>query len=129
MTRRIVTLLFATAALLLGCSEARLERSRMGSSTARTTRTWATSITWSSRAGTLPSLTVVVTAAHCFSDSTSGLGTNTITDAPIVRVSFDPYLINDTNAQRNWFYGSYTSICTSPSNRAADSSHSTHTTS
>jgi hypothetical protein len=57
--------------------------------------------------GTILSPTVIVTAAHCFSDSTSALGTNTITGAPIVRVSFDPNLINDTNAQRNWFYGSY----------------------
>jgi hypothetical protein len=57
--------------------------------------------------GTLLSPTVIVTAAHCFSDSTSTLGTNSITGAPIVRVSFDPNLINDNNAQRNWFYGSY----------------------
>ena len=57
--------------------------------------------------GTILSPTVIVTAAHCFSDSTSALGTNTITHAPIVRVSFDPNLINDNNTQRNWFYGSY----------------------
>lgn len=57
--------------------------------------------------GTLLSPTVLVTAAHCFSDSVSALGTNSETAAPIVRVSFDPNLINDTNAQRNWFYGSY----------------------
>jgi hypothetical protein len=55
----------------------------------------------------LLSPTVIVTAAHCFSDSTSTLGTNSVTGAPIVRVSFDPNLINDNNAQRNWFYGSY----------------------
>ena len=57
--------------------------------------------------GTILSPTVIVTAAHCFSDSTSALGTNSITHAPIVRVSFDPNLINDNNTQRNWFYGSY----------------------
>jgi hypothetical protein len=57
--------------------------------------------------GTILSPTVIVTAAHCFSTSTSALGTNTITGAPIVRVSFDPNLINDNSTQRNWFYGSY----------------------
>jgi len=57
--------------------------------------------------GTLLSSTVIVTAAHCFSDSVSTIGTNSVTGAPLVRVSFDPNLINDNNAQRNWFYGSY----------------------
>ena len=57
--------------------------------------------------GTLLSSTVIVTAAHCFSDSVSTIGTNSVTGAPLVRVSFDPNLINDTSAQRNWFYGSY----------------------
>lgn len=57
--------------------------------------------------GTLLSPTVIVTAAHCFSDSVSTIGTNSVTGAPLVRVSFDPNLINDNNAQRNWFYGSY----------------------
>jgi hypothetical protein len=57
--------------------------------------------------GTILSPTVIVTAAHCFSDSTSALGTNSITHAPIVRVSFDPNLANDNNTQRNWFYGTY----------------------
>ena len=37
--------------------------------------------------GTLLSPTVMLTAAHCFSDSTSGLGTNATTGAPLVRVS------------------------------------------
>src|SRR5450759_1541922 len=35
--------------------------------------------------GALLSSTVMLTAAHCFSDSTSGLGTNTDTVAPLVR--------------------------------------------
>jgi hypothetical protein len=49
----------------------------------------------------------MLTAAHCFSDSTSGLGTNTVTGAPLVRVSFDPNLINTPAAQRTWYVGSY----------------------
>jgi len=57
--------------------------------------------------GTLLSPTVIVTAAHCFSDSTSTIGTNSVTKAPLVRVSFDPNLLFDNNTQRNWFYGSY----------------------
>src|SRR3954447_3155592 len=57
--------------------------------------------------GTLLSPTVMLTAAHCFSDSTSGLGTNTITGAPLVRVSFDPNLPNTPAAQRTWYVGSY----------------------
>jgi hypothetical protein len=39
--------------------------------------------------GTLLSPTVMLTAAHCFSTSTSLYGTNTVTGAPIVVVSFD----------------------------------------
>jgi hypothetical protein len=57
--------------------------------------------------GTLLSPTVMLTAAHCFSDSTSGLGTNTTTGAPLVRVSFDPDLINTPAAQRTWYVGTY----------------------
>jgi hypothetical protein len=57
--------------------------------------------------GTLLSPTVMLTAAHCFSDSTSGLGTNTATGAPLVRVSFDPNLPNTPAAQRTWYVGSY----------------------
>ena len=57
--------------------------------------------------GTLLSPTVMLTAAHCFSDSTSGLGTNTTTHAPLVRVSFDPNLINTPAAQRTWYVGTY----------------------
>ena len=57
--------------------------------------------------GTLLSPTVMLTAAHCFSDSTSGLGSNTVSGAPLVRVSFDPNLINSPAAQRTWYVGSY----------------------
>jgi hypothetical protein len=57
--------------------------------------------------GTLLSPTVMLTAAHCFSDSTSGLGTNATTGASQVRVSFDPNLINTPAAQRVWYVGAY----------------------
>lgn len=57
--------------------------------------------------GALLSSTVMLTAAHCFSDSTSGLGTNTGTGAPLVRASFDPNLPNTPLAQRVWYVGSY----------------------
>jgi trypsin len=57
--------------------------------------------------GTLLSPTVLLTAAHCFSDSTSAFGTNSATGAPIVRASFNPNLINTPSAQRVWWFGSY----------------------
>ena len=57
--------------------------------------------------GVLLSPTVMLTAAHCFSDSTSSFGTNTVTGAPIVRASFDPNLVNTPPSQRVWFFGSY----------------------
>jgi hypothetical protein len=57
--------------------------------------------------GALLSPTVMLTAAHCFSDTTSTFGTNTVTRASLVRVSFDPNLINTPAAQRTWYVGSY----------------------
>jgi Trypsin len=57
--------------------------------------------------GTLLSATVMLTAAHCFSDSTSTLGTNSVTGAALVRVSFDPNLINTPRDSRVWYFGSY----------------------
>jgi hypothetical protein len=57
--------------------------------------------------GTLVSPTVLITAAHCFSDSTSAWGVNSVTGAPIVRASFDPNLINTPRNQRVWFFGTY----------------------
>src|SRR5439155_11924730 len=57
--------------------------------------------------GTLLSPTVMLTAAHCFSSSNSAFGANALTGAPIVRVSFDPDLINTPRSQRVWYFGSY----------------------
>ena len=57
--------------------------------------------------GALLSSTVMLTAAHCFSDSTSAFGTNTVTGAPLVRVSFDPNLPNTPAADRVWYVGTY----------------------
>lgn len=57
--------------------------------------------------GTLLSPTVMLTAAHCFSTSTSVFGTDTLTGAPLVRVSFDPNLLNTPAAQRVWHIGTY----------------------
>ncbi|MFC4787222.1 trypsin-like serine protease [Nocardioides sp. MAHUQ-72] len=57
--------------------------------------------------GTLLSPTVMLTAAHCFSDSTSALGTNSTTGAPLVRVTFEPNLANTPSSQLQWYVGSY----------------------
>jgi len=56
--------------------------------------------------GTLLSSTVMLTAAHCFSDSTSTLGTIG-NGAPQVRVSFDPNLPNTPAVDRVWYVGAY----------------------
>jgi hypothetical protein len=56
--------------------------------------------------GTLISPTVVVTAAHCFSDSTSAYGTDAAGN-PIARVTFDPRGFTVPAAQRQSFFGSY----------------------
>jgi len=55
---------------------------------------------------TLLSPTVMLTAAHCFSDSTSAWGTNTVTGGSIVRATFDPDLTH-ANAARVWHWGTY----------------------
>jgi hypothetical protein len=55
---------------------------------------------------TLLSPTVMLTAAHCFSTSTSAWGTNSVTGGSIVRVTFDPDL-TVPNPARIWNWGTY----------------------
>ena len=60
--------------------------------------------------GTLLSPTVLITAAHCFSDSTSAFGVNSVTGAPIVRATFDPNLVNTPALSGSGFSVATTSI-------------------
>jgi hypothetical protein len=55
---------------------------------------------------TLLSPTVMLTAAHCFSTSTSAWGVNSVTGGSIVRVTFDPDLTK-ANPARIWNWGTY----------------------
>jgi hypothetical protein len=57
--------------------------------------------------GTLLSSTVMLTAAHCFATDAPGFGVDSVTGAPIVRVSFDPELIVTPRDQRVWHLGSF----------------------
>lgn len=55
---------------------------------------------------TLLSPTVMLTAAHCFSTSTSAWGVNSVTGGSIVRATFDPDLTKP-NPARIWNWGTY----------------------
>src|SRR3954447_11702560 len=55
---------------------------------------------------TLLSPTVMLTAAHCFSDSTSAYGVNSVTGGAIVRTTFDSDL-TVPKASRVWHWGAY----------------------
>ncbi len=79
--------------------------------------------------GTLLSSTVLLTAAHCFSDGPSAYGQNTGTGAPLVRVTFNPNLANTPADQTSGGGAATTGIPGSPSPGAAGSRASTRTTS
>jgi Trypsin len=57
--------------------------------------------------GTLLSSTVLLTAAHCFSGMPSAYGTNSVTGAPIVLLSFDANLNNTPKPDRFFYFGSF----------------------
>jgi len=57
--------------------------------------------------GTLLSPTVLLTSAHCAAGIAPAFGTNSLTGAPIARVSFDPNLASTPPDQRVYYFGSF----------------------
>jgi hypothetical protein len=57
--------------------------------------------------GTLLSPTVLLTSAHCAAGIPPDFGTNSLTGAPIARVSFDPNVASTPPDQRVFYYGSF----------------------